>query len=642
MFPNIIQKYTNEIIFGSILIIGAVLRFYNYADLSLSHDELSGLRRLHFDNFADLINQAVKPDGHPAGIQVFLYFWTWLFGNSAAAVRLPFVIAGILSVWIAFLITSKWINKYAGLFVAASVAFLEFPLMFSQIARMYSPGLLFSLLTVWFWTNLLFSDKKKLPTTAGYIISSACSMYIHYFSFLFITIVGITGLFFLNRKNIRYYILAAVLIMILFIPHINITICHLNKGGLGDFLPEPGDLWFAEHIYHCFNNSLIVTFCFLLILLVTLSLTWKKIIITKFQVFALIWFVLPILTGYFYSIYVNPLLQNSILLFSFPFLPVFIFSFVNKNYRVLNYILLGVFCTTLLFSTLVEKKFYSTEHFTPYKKMMQYVLEWEKKYGEDNITKTTNINPYIINYYQKYFNSGSGFDVCGYEGNTDNSRIIQLIKNRNTPYFLHCRVNLYSADEILDLIRSGYPAIIKKQAFFNGEMILYGKDPLSDSYPEIKPAARFTQGFEQEDIPGGSRSYLDTMAKNGNFAYRIEDNIEYSPHIKKDIVTISKEKYNKIKISLWCKPLTDIDNVILVLSIDANEENIYWRGMDLKNFITDTCWNQVFLNYVIPEDYIPQPGHQVSVYVWNRSKRSFLIDDMDIRFIFDDSVPAII
>ncbi len=41
----------------------------------------------------ELIEGGVKVDGHPAGIHVFLYYWTKLFGTNEWIVKLPFIVS---------------------------------------------------------------------------------------------------------------------------------------------------------------------------------------------------------------------------------------------------------------------------------------------------------------------------------------------------------------------------------------------------------------------------------------------------------------------------------------------------------------------------------------------------------------------
>ena len=84
-------KLSNLTVLVLIIVVAAVLRFFNYAEIPFTHDELSALSRLYYDNFSTLIREGVMPDGHPAGIQVFLYYWVRFFGEDEWIVKLPFV-----------------------------------------------------------------------------------------------------------------------------------------------------------------------------------------------------------------------------------------------------------------------------------------------------------------------------------------------------------------------------------------------------------------------------------------------------------------------------------------------------------------------------------------------------------------------
>ena len=192
-----------------VIIIASILRIHNYADWSLSNDELSAMARLQFQSFAEMIEKGVRlNDMHPVGVQTFLWFWTHLFGISEAAFRLPFVIAGITSVIIFYLIAKLWFNRTSALFSLCLFSILQFPILYSQLARPYSPGLFFSLLFVLAWTHLLFTDKTvsvvnplKRKWFVIFILAGLGCMYTHYFSFMFAGIVGLTGIFFLNKKD---------------------------------------------------------------------------------------------------------------------------------------------------------------------------------------------------------------------------------------------------------------------------------------------------------------------------------------------------------------------------------------------------------------------------------------------------------
>lgn len=127
-----------------ILCVGFAMRFYHFSEWSLTNDELSALSRLQFDNLSSVIEKGVRLDDmHPMGVQVFLWYWTKFFGITPFAVRLPFVILGCLSLGLFYLIAKDWVGTNRALIALSIFACSQFPILYSQLARPYAPGLFF-------------------------------------------------------------------------------------------------------------------------------------------------------------------------------------------------------------------------------------------------------------------------------------------------------------------------------------------------------------------------------------------------------------------------------------------------------------------------------------------------------------------
>ena len=191
-----------------ILLLALALRLYGLTAFSLSNDELSALSRLQFNSFSLLIHEGVYPDFHPAGIQVFMYIWTWVFGYSEWAVRMPFALMGVVSVYLVYRIGRALFSESTGLLASGALAVLAFPLLYSQIARPYSPGLLCSMASVFFLIRFLGLDRNRTgepvskgnwSDVLGFVVSVSACMYTHYFSFIFAGLVCLIGLLFLDK-----------------------------------------------------------------------------------------------------------------------------------------------------------------------------------------------------------------------------------------------------------------------------------------------------------------------------------------------------------------------------------------------------------------------------------------------------------
>jgi len=74
-------------------------------------DELSALARTGYSHFSSLISDGVVIDFHPALVQVFLNYWTALFGKSPWVVKLPSMILGIATVYMFYRVAAKYMGS---------------------------------------------------------------------------------------------------------------------------------------------------------------------------------------------------------------------------------------------------------------------------------------------------------------------------------------------------------------------------------------------------------------------------------------------------------------------------------------------------------------------------------------------------
>jgi hypothetical protein len=242
---------------------------------------------------------------------------------------------------------------WAGLLAAAMLATLQFPLMYSEIARPYAPGLLLSLWAFYVWLRWLEVCKTEvaginlwakpliLLSIAGYLGASN-----HYFNGLILALLFISGLMTLPRNRWIRYLWPWLLGAALYMHQIGIFMHHLQVGSPG-WLKVPTIKSLFKHFMYCFGYSLWPIHVWLLGVLLGELIQKRKIkwlgfdqiqaglkgssfvadgsdSIEKHQkrtVNRTIWllYLAPLLIAYFYSVYRAPVFQDSVLLFSFGF-----------------------------------------------------------------------------------------------------------------------------------------------------------------------------------------------------------------------------------------------------------------------------------------------------------------------------------
>jgi len=623
---------TDQFLLLVVIFIGTILRFWNFNSIPLTHDEFSALFRTNFNNFRDLINYGVIVDTHPAGIQVFIYYWIKLFGISEIAIKFPFIILGILSIPLIYKIGKSWFNSTSGLIAASFIAFLQFPIMYSQIARPYVSGLFFCLLMVYFWDIFLFKKKSKIDIKSliGFTLSAELCSYNHYFSLLFAIIVSLTGLLFCNRKQIIYYLLSGVLIVILYVPHFPIFFSQFAQGGVEGWLGKPNNDYLFEFIKYIFHFSYYIFL--LLVLLIGLSFVWNHFKIKnnyRFVIISIVWFLLPFLIGFFYSRYVNAVLQYSTLIFSFPFLILCYASFIDVQKRSQKVILIFLIAIITIPSLILERNYYTYFYQSPYEQFIKQAENYTNQFGKEKCSVCISSVPKISKYYyEKYQIEPKTFFIPD-TVNTQRS-ISNWVDKTNTPYLIYgCLFS--STSETFQLILDKYPYIVEHQKYFNGDFYVFSKEKKEFSKKEyLNLFLNDFEGNAKNWDKGNVKSYVDSIKFDGKLSYQYDSLQEYGPTFSIPLSSLTNNKYNFIDISLKAFTNNDFTDAVLVAQIDSASKNIFWGGTDFSKYTFVNKWSTVVYSIKLADLNISLEGLDLKIYIWNNKKQNFQIDQIKI------------
>ena len=603
-----------------ILIVGFVLRFSISLIHSYSNDELSAINRLQYSNFSDLIDQGVMTgDMHPAGVQVFMKAWSLIFGMNEGPMRFPFVILGVLSIFLIYKIGRKWVNKSTGIYAALFLSLLYFPIMNSEFARPYSPGLFFSLLAGWYYLKILFGEKRSYLDAILLGIAFAGAMYSHYFAFMFIAWMGVSGLVFANKKNLKFIILAGVTGIVLFAPHISVTQFHLEVGGLQWLAPPEGD-WLFQFLFHAFNES------FLLIVLVlsalVMSLVFKKSITSKWTkelTYMAILFFGIFVVGFAFSYLSTPVLKFPVMLFPLPFLLILI-GFVLSKFK-MEKALIGVLSIGLFASTMIQKDLYGNMHYELFEEVAVDIVNWNEKYGEDNIYTVYNLNnPNYMNFYANQWDKEIDFDWDVLEfGDAANLR--EDLKNRKEDYCIIGYSARLTLPQVFETCLEFYPNIVAGEKYNNAAVYLLSKNDKGILRPDSEILSEFPLNEWNSE-----ESRFSMVQLNGSTlfnGYRLSGEDIYGPeyHFNLDDVSDFKSKYIKVEVNA---ALEMTGQLTASFSAKRNGESVmsqgepYWEGRDLEKMLLDT--GKAYFVFRIP--HFIEDGDDLMISFWNRNADS--------------------
>lgn len=665
MYP-IFQKISfSDVLLVVIVLVAALLRCVYPTAIPFTYDEFSALFRTDFASFGELIEKGVKIDGHPAGIQVFLFYWVKLVGFSELGIKLPFIGCGIGVVWMLYRLGKLWFNETVGLLGAASLATLQYPIMYSQIARPYVSGLFFILLMAFFWTKLVFHPSEKpLKNTLLFILSATLCAYNHHFNLLLAAIIGISGLFFLKKETVTRYILSGFAIFGLYLPHLPIFFYQLKVGGVG-WLGKPHNDFILDYLGYCFHYSTLVGVFYGGLVLLGLILKtsffqqrWvkttsllKKQVATdtdtplfqikkitfqkKFFFLSLAWFALPFLIGFGYSVYVSPVIQFSVLIFSFPFLLFALLGHLPDVSKLLKTVLIGLLLLVNIYTLVATRQHYQLFYHSVHEQMLLEHQAAKAEFKEDCVSVIES-NPRIVDYYVDKHGLDSSFvwrqDFQSFPDFSD------FLADQSINYFFYgCLSGNHPAN--VPLIEAHFPYMVWQKNYHIGNVYLFSKKNPSGNSPT--PIFTNVLNFEKPTTDWTNVDLghpIDSLGYEGSRGYQMDSLQEWGPtFVHDDLHELITHENNVIDFSLYIQPLERLQDVLLVSSLKtATGESLHWSIIPVHRFmktnaVGDNKWIKAVHSIKLSDIYLKHPHITVELFLWNRQKAAFLIDDVQVQ-----------
>lgn len=611
------------------MITAVILRTYNLPKIPFTHDEFSALFRTHFASITELIEKGIKIDGHPAGVQVFLYYYTKIFGESEVVVKLPFILCGLLSVLFTYLLGKHWFNSTTALISSAYVATLQYTVMYSQIARPYSSGLLFALAMVWFWDKILFNPQGFfLKNSTGYIIASALCAYNHHFGLLLAGIVGATGMLFIRRENLLRYIICVLLIITLYLPHLPVFFSQLKSGGVEEWLSKPDWRFIIEYMKYIFHFSPYVI-SLLIVVLVIPRMHYNYAKPTKYFYLSLAWFALPFLIGYYYSVYISAVLQYSVLLFSFPFLLFTLLSFVPTLSFRYNALFIVAIITVNILSMIYERQHYTLFYNSPYRELIRDSQKSTLAFPGCEILLNTHEN--ITNFY-----IGKNKIQLVYHKINEFKGKPEMMNFLSTDKASHIAYGSLSSGPVenYQLIREYFPQLIVHNCYFNADFYVFSKDNKATVHELNEYLFKSVNGYDsltKSWSQGSPSNYCDTFGLRGKTSYVFKEKDEFGTSFTHPLKSMIGSKNDFIDISVNVFSEDTFCNAILVATLEESDgETIYWSGGQINDFHVKGKWFKAFHTVKLSDITLRYNEIILKIYLWN-NKSSFFADDFTVK-----------
>ena len=156
---------------------------------SLWLDEAISIRVVRGFGWREIVNNFSISDFHPPLYYLMLKAWGGVFGFGVISMRLPSVLAGVITVW---LVAKK--NKWAGFLTAVNPLLIYY----SQEVRMYSLTVMWLIAVFYFFEKI--NQKNNLKNIIFYNLFSLLAIFSFYGSIFFL---GAMGLWWLWQKKYK-------------------------------------------------------------------------------------------------------------------------------------------------------------------------------------------------------------------------------------------------------------------------------------------------------------------------------------------------------------------------------------------------------------------------------------------------------
>ena len=118
----------------------------------------------------------IHEEAHPVGWYLAMFGWASVFGTTEWWLRFPAVLFGAASVPLIYRLASEAYGRVAGLCAAALLTAHGLHIFWSQSARMYVPGMFFSILSTWLLLRIVYGTKRSRWSEIGYVVATVAGI----------------------------------------------------------------------------------------------------------------------------------------------------------------------------------------------------------------------------------------------------------------------------------------------------------------------------------------------------------------------------------------------------------------------------------------------------------------------------------
>jgi mannosyltransferase len=175
----------------------------------------------------ELIEQT-RGDIHPPLYYVLVHGWMAMFGESPAALRMLSVVFGLVAIFLAVMLMSRWLPRGPAALALLWLVVSPHMVAYAQEARMYAAVTAAMLAVCLFYRRWVESGHTSVGALVGIVLSMTAGLYLHYFTALILPALWLHVL--LTHANVRRWLVANLAIAVLYLPWLPTAVDQLTRG----------------------------------------------------------------------------------------------------------------------------------------------------------------------------------------------------------------------------------------------------------------------------------------------------------------------------------------------------------------------------------------------------------------------------
>src|ERR1700758_4354644 len=165
------------------------LKLWHLTTAAIGHDEPFSI--YYAQSSLSALFEELEKGNNPPLFEVILHFWIKLFGISPFSVRMLPTLFACLCPVVLYYFAKRNFYLRVGIFSSLLLTFSDLLLYYSHDCRVYSLFVLLTLLSFYYYLEIICSNRTTLFKQILFVVFSTLLIYAHYFGFFALIIQGI-------------------------------------------------------------------------------------------------------------------------------------------------------------------------------------------------------------------------------------------------------------------------------------------------------------------------------------------------------------------------------------------------------------------------------------------------------------------